>query len=408
MKKKKHKKWLILGIVLIVIVVLLWQCGKATTNSLYSSAVAEKGNLSVYYSFTGNTVLEDTQNFISKDSWKIDEIKVKEGDTVKAGDVLYIINLEDYNLATASAAASVDMAKLGLSSTEANLSQQILQARASKSSAQLSLDDANKTLERTRELYEAQMVSLQNLEQAEMAAKLSKEQYDSAEQSYNLLLGQTSKSSRDTAAAQVTQAEVAYQTLVKNIGQREVISEIDGVVSKVHAKTGVTLNPGEQILDVINTNSIKATVSVDEYDYSSISVGKDVIVTISALDIEIPGKVSSVDRQAMVMGTSSYFNVDIELDDREGLLGGMSVEAKILKADVLDGILVPMEVIQFDKKNQAYVMYMDEEGKIQTKNVTVGINDGITAEVKEGVLEGETLYYIEPSDFELMMQMGGQ
>lgn len=405
--KKKYRKWIVIGIILIVVMVLFWQCGKATTKGLYSTATAETGDLAVYYSFSGNTILDETQHFISKDSWKIDEIKVKEGDTVKIGDVLYIINLDDYNLATASAAASVDMAKLGLNSTEASLSQQILQAKASKASAGLSLDDANKTLLRTKELYEAEMISLQNLEQSEMAANLAQEQYDSANQSYNLIVGTTSKSSRDTAAAQVNQAEVAYQTLVKNIGQREVTAEIDGIVSKVYANTGVTLTPGGQILDVINTNSMKATVSVDEYDYSSINVDKDVLVTISALDLEIPGKVSSVDRQATVMGSTSYFNVDIELNDTEGLLGGMSVEVKSLKDEVLSGILVPMEVIQFDKKNQPYVMYMDAEEVIQIKNVTIGINDGITAEIKEGVVAGETLYYVESSGFELMMQMGG-
>ncbi len=406
MKKKNYRKWIVLGIILIVVIVLFWQCGKAATKNMYSTANVEAGDLSIYYSFSGNTVLDETQHFVSKDSWKIDEIKVNEGDSVKAGDVLYIINLDDYNLATASAAASIDMAKLGMNSTEASLSQQILQAKASRASAQLSLDDANKTLERTKELFEAEIVSLQNLEQAQMAANLAQEQYNSAEQSYNLIVGTTSKSSRDTATAQVNQAEVAYQTLVKNIGQREVTAEIDGIVSKVYANAGVTLAPGEQILDVINTDSMKATVSVDEYDYSSMNVGKDVLVTISALDLEIPGKVSSVDRQATVMGSTSYFNVEIELEDAKDLLGGMSVEVKALKDEVVGGLLVPIEVISFDKKNQPYVMYMNEE-TVQIKYVTLGINDGITAEIKEGVVEGETLYYIEASDFELMMQMGG-
>lgn len=407
MKKKKYRKWIILGVILIVIIIMLWQCGKAATNNMYSTATAEIGDLAIYYSFSGNTVLDETQHFTSKDSWKIDEIQVKEGDTVKAGDVLYLINLGDYNLATASAAASVDMAKLGLNSTEASLSQQILQAKASRASAQLSLDDANKTLERTKELFEAEMVALQNVEQAEMAANLAREQYNSANESYNLIVGTTSKSSRDSATAQVTQAEVAYQTLIKNIGEREIKAEIDGIVSKVYANVGVTLIPGEQILDVINTSSMKATISVDEYDYSSINIAKDVLVTISALDLEIPGKVSSVDRQATVMGSTSYFNVDIELEDTEGLLGGMSVEVKALKDEIFGGVLVPMEVIHFDKKNQPYVMYKDEEGTIQIKNVVVGINDGINVEIKEGVVEGETLYYIEKSEFEIMMQMGG-
>lgn len=407
MKKKKYRKWIILGVILVVVIVLIWQCGKAATSSLYSTATAERGDLSVYYSFSGNTVLDETQHFTSKDSWKIDEIKVKEGDSVKAGDILYIINLDDYNLATASAAASVDMAKLGLNSTEASLSQQILQARTSKASAELSLNDANKTLERTKELFEAGMVSVQNLEQAEMASKLAQEQYNSANETYNLVVGTTSSSSRDSAVAQVTQAEVAYQTLIKNIGEREIKAEIDGVVSKIYANTGVTLTPGAQILDVINTASMKARVSVDEYDYSSITVGKEVLVTISALDLEIPGKVSSVDRQATVMGSTSYFNVDIELEETKDLLGGMSVEVKALKDEITDGILVPMEVLQFDKKNQPYIMYKDAEGAIQFKSVTVGINDGIMAEIKEGVVEGELLYYIETSGLEFMMQMGG-
>ena len=57
-----------------------------------------------------------------------------------------------------------------------------------------------------------------------------------------------------------------------------------------------------------------------------------------------------------------------------------------------------MKAIQFDNENKPFVYYADEKGKVQSKPVTIGINDGITVEIKEGVSAGDIIFYPEDDD----------
>lgn len=105
----------------------------------------------------------------------------------------------------------------------------------------------------------------------------------------------------------------------------------------------------------------------------------------------------------------AYFNAEVEFEHDSSVLGGLTVEVTSLKDSASDTLLIPMDALQFDKQNQPFVQYRDENGAIQSKYVTVGINDGFQAEILEGVTEGEVLYYIDNSFYEqlMSMQMGG-
>lgn len=152
MKKKKKKRLIIAGIVIVAIVaVVVWfvNQSKKAVDSLYSTAVVARGDLDIYYSFSGNTQISDVQNIVSSQSWKLTEIHVKEGDRIKKGDILYTIDEEDYKLAVASAETAIETAQLSLSNTQASINQQLSQTESSLNQARLSLEDAERTYNST-------------------------------------------------------------------------------------------------------------------------------------------------------------------------------------------------------------------------------------------------------------------
>lgn len=410
MKNKKKKKRLIIIASILVIVIILGAVivnqSKKAVDNLYSQATVTKGNLDIYYSFSGNTEITDVQNIVSAQAWKITDIKVEEGDRIKKGDILYTIDETDYNLAVASAEIAIETAQLNLSSTEANMRQQISQTQSSLSQAQLSMEDAERTYNSTKALYEAGLTSEQGYNQAKMAFDVAQEQHNTANVAYQTAVN-TSGITIASAQAQLTQAQNSYDSLIKQIGDREVKAEIDGIVSRIYAEPDTKLAAGEIIMDILDTDSVKAVVRVDEYDYSTMQVGNDVTVYVDALNMEVPGKVSSIDMQATNTAGMAYFNAEVEFEHDSSVLGGLTVEVTSLKESTMDALLIPMDALMFDKQNQPYVQYKDEKGTIQNKYVTVGINDGFQAEILEGVEEGETLYYIDNSFYEQMMQMGG-
>ena len=52
-------------------------------------------------------------------------------------------------------------------------------------------------------------------------------------------------------------------------------------------------------------------------------------------------------------------------------------------------------------------VYKDENGNMLNRNVTIGVTDGLRAEIVEGITEGETIYYIDNSAYYQMMEMMG-
>lgn len=405
--KKKRKRLIIIGvIVLLLVLFVVWFMGqsKQAVDSLYSTTVVERGDLDIYYSFSGNTQIDDVQNIVSTQSWKIEEIKVKEGDRIKKGDVLYVINEADYNLAIANAQIAVETAQLGVSSTQANMSQQLSQALGSMNQAKISRDDAERTFNNTKALFEAGMTSQQNYNQAKMAYDVAVQQYNTASVAYQTLVN-TSDTNVASSQAQLSQAQTSYDTLVKQIGDREVKAEIDGVVSKIYVDEDTKLNTGSVVMDILDTDSVNAVVKVDEYDYATMLVGNPVTVYIDALNMEVPGIVSSIDMQAVAAAGMAYFNAEVEFEHDSSVLGGLTVEVTSLKDSAKDALLIPMDALQFDKQNQPYVLFKDEKGVLQSRYVTVGINDGFKAEIIEGVNEGETLYYIDNSFYSQLMSM---
>ncbi|AGA67935.1 hypothetical protein Desdi_0389 [Desulfitobacterium dichloroeliminans LMG P-21439] len=88
-KKGKSKfKWIIFGIIAAVVAGVAWTSFLKPAPLDYESVAAKTGDITTYYSFSGNVETKDRQNVMSDKMLQVSEIKVKEGDLVKEGAVL--------------------------------------------------------------------------------------------------------------------------------------------------------------------------------------------------------------------------------------------------------------------------------------------------------------------------------
>jgi multidrug efflux pump subunit AcrA (membrane-fusion protein) len=87
-KRSKIKKWITISIVIIVVIGLGATFLMRPKATLYESVVAETGDITTYYSFSGNIATKNRQTVISEKVMQISEIEVAEGDKVEEGDVL--------------------------------------------------------------------------------------------------------------------------------------------------------------------------------------------------------------------------------------------------------------------------------------------------------------------------------
>ncbi|MDF2567788.1 MAG: HlyD family efflux transporter periplasmic adaptor subunit [Oscillospiraceae bacterium] len=185
----------------------------------------------------------------------------------------------------------------------------------------------------------------------------------------------------------VKKDDVLFVTLT---GQK-VVSKIDGEVATVYAEEGDQLMIGAQIMDLTNYNNLQVTVKVDEFDVSSISVGKKVTATINALEKDVSGKIASLSKEATTVNGVSYFTATIDLNKSADLLVGMSAEIKLLNQSVKNTTTISMKALQFDNENKPFIYYKGADEKVLTKSVEVGINDGLTAQIKDGLKSGDVI-----------------
>jgi HlyD family secretion protein len=89
----------------------------------------------------------------------------------------------------------------------------------------------------------------------------------------------------------------------------------------------------------------------------------------------------------------TYFTATIDLAKDSSIRIGMSAEVRLINEEVTGAVTLPMTAIQFDDNNNPFVLIKDDKGAAIRTEITTGINDGTTVEVKSGVSSGETVLY---------------
>lgn len=94
-KRSNKKKWLTIGYIAIIMICCVIFLLMKPKSIKYESAVAKTGDITTYYSFSGNVETKNRQTVMSEKMMQISHIYVKEGDSVKNGDVLIKTTMGD-------------------------------------------------------------------------------------------------------------------------------------------------------------------------------------------------------------------------------------------------------------------------------------------------------------------------
>ena len=224
-----------------------------------------------------------------------------------------------------------------------------------------------------------------------------------------------SQTSAATASAQIKNVYVEANQKVEEgdkllaLSNGEVIrAEIDGEVVSLNVEKDDKVSMGEVLAMIVDLSRMEAEIYIDEYDVDAVAVGREVSVTVNALDTDCAGTVKSFSKVAVSMGTMAAYKANIRLDVPEKALPGMQVEVKMLNESAKNTLLLKVDALQFDEENQVYVLTKDAEGAYQATYIETGINDGTTVQVLSGLEEGQTVYYVGGIDMmELMKAMRG-
>jgi multidrug efflux pump subunit AcrA (membrane-fusion protein) len=124
----------------------------------------------------------------------------------------------------------------------------------------------------------------------------------------------------------------------------DIIAPFDGTVVAKYAEVGEYVPIGSQIVDIVSTGRIDARIMVPEESLPLLEVGDELDIIVDALDLELQGKVFSINAQGSV--GSRTFPVRVELDDLNGkLLPGMGVSVFVPVTRESTELLVPRDAV---------------------------------------------------------------
>jgi RND family efflux transporter MFP subunit len=177
-------------------------------------------------------------------------------------------------------------------------------------------------------------------------------------------------------------------------------SPIAGSVSRVDAKAGESVLPGNDIISVVDQKETWVELQIDEIDIAEVSVGQQVrIYTDAYADQVFLGKVAWKSPEAELKKVAGNIKMDEEdlvfrakvvlLSGKKILKPGMSVTGEIVTHKKAGVLVIPREAI-FVSDNKSYV-FVAVKGKARKKEITLGSRDPDNVEVIRGISSGETI-----------------
>ncbi len=313
--------------------------------------VAAPDSISSYIKLTGGIEAQNDAFVYSKTSEKLTSVNVKPGDRVTAGQILAV----QYNKA----------ALQGKLLAEASL-------KSAKIQLQSKLDDFN----RMKNLLAKNAISKQQFD-------LAKSQYDIAQ------------AALEQASAAMEQADVQYENTILR-------APFDGRVGMVYFEVNEMVAAGQQVIKIVNANTVKAKLRVPAVDMHKISVGQKVNASFPSLpDTQFSGTVEKIDEAIDPM--TRTLEIEVRLNNQNNLLKSGLFGEFLVQTSKRTGTVVVSEMtvmtytqvltdekgIQTEKPD--YFVYVVKKGRAVKRSITPGLLSGGFIELAQGANFGDSI-----------------
>jgi RND family efflux transporter MFP subunit len=314
-------------------------------------AAVKRGDMIETLSVVGNLIGAATVEAVPKVSGRLETVTVRLGDRVTRGQTLAKVEDQEIEEQVKQAKASFDVGAATIRQREADLKL------------------AQTNLERSRNLFERQLIPRQT--------------FDDTDAKYQAALAAV-----DLARAQYVQAQARLDELTINLANTIISSPVSGFVGKRALDPGAWVTPNSSFISVVDISIVRLVANIVEKDLRRISQGIKADVAVDAFPGEkFRGHIAHV---APVLDPATRTaQIEVEIDNPQfRLKPGMYAKVDFTVEHKENTLVVPANAI-VDLNGQKGVFLPDEGDVAKFKPVTVGMMNPSQVEVATGLAEGQ-------------------
>ncbi|MEG3657411.1 efflux RND transporter periplasmic adaptor subunit [Arenibacter palladensis] len=306
---------------------------------------------------TGKVVPEDEVEIKPQISGIIDEIFLKEGAKVNAGDLI---------------------AKIKVVPNEQSLNQ----ARGRVKNAEIALNNTKVEYDRNKAIFDKGVISSQDFNTQQLRYDQAKLELDNARSDYQII--------RDGSAGGSATANTNIRATVSGTVLEIPVKEGDQVIQSNN------FNDGTTIATIADLSIMIFEGKVDEGEVGKLELGMPLEISLGAInDKKFDAKLRFIAPKGVEESGAVQFKIegDVTVEDDFLIRAGYSANASLVLEKKDSVMVIPEALLQFDKITDKPFVEVAvgtlEEQKFERKNVEIGISDGVNVEIVSGITEDD-------------------
>jgi HlyD family secretion protein len=319
-------------------------------------AAVKRADMSSEITVVGNLIGEATVEAVAKINGRLDDVFVRMGDRVSKGQKIAKVEDRELQEQIKQAEASFEVAAATIRQREADLRL------------------AQTNLERSRNLYERQLIP--------------KQTYDDTDSRYQASLAQL-----DLSKAQYSQAQARLDELKINIANTTIFSPVSGFIGKRSLDPGAWVTPNTAFMSIVDISLVRLVANVVEKDLRRMKAGLQAKVEVDAF----PGETfeGHIARVAPVLDPATRTaQIEVEIPNTDfRLKPGMYAKVTFTVEHREKTLVVPTSaLVDVGGNRGVFLPGKGEQGDVANfKAIEVGLIDQNLVEVSSGLAEGDSV-----------------
>ena len=381
---RRPQRWWITALAILAAVIVLGAFVSHRDNPVpVRTAAVELTTIRSLVSTNGK--IEPVNNFEAHApvSTNVQHVFVKEGDSVKKGRLLLVLDDAGARAQAARAQTQLRAAQADLSAAERGGSQEeVLSLEAQLVKAGTDRDSAQHNLVALKKLEQQGAASAGEVREAENALARADAQLTFLRQK------QTKRYSNAELArveAQQAEARATYDAAEDVLAKSNVRAPFDGIVYSLPVKQGGYVTTGELLLQMADLRKVMVRALVDEPDVARLALGDPIEITWDA----VPGRVwrttvTNIPSTVKLHGARNVGETTSIVDNKDlKLLPNINVGVTIVTAEHDNVLVVPREALRMDD-SKAYVLLVSGH-ELKRRDVETSLFNLTQVEVTRGL-----------------------